>query len=191
MNSRYKPIQNSPFRYLCIPSDVYTITLSDSEKSAWDEDSYIQFDEAIWNGHIFYLRLRYDSLLNVPTEVVLHLQTQVPKYSSWYVLQAQSIPLHWFDPSVTHWEKSSYSNFPPSKSQFQLFKKEVVVDIEKEHYNMIVITVLFKDACVIYFDEVEIYRFGIAQDEIISNSTLSTAPISELRPRRISLPVER
>ena len=169
---------------LCLKREIYHVIVEDKDKDAWEENSYMQFDENFWTSYVFNIRFRYDLPLNLLTDWVLDLTEMVSRGDEWYFYSKATIPLTWYDKSVTGWSLTSTTQPPITEAQFQIVKKDIQIN-NPNLYNLMEIIVAYRAICVIYFNDMEIYREGIADGVLITNITVASSESGKVVPHRI------
>ena len=169
--------------YLCLPADEFTIHM-DCTSTYWYRASFLYVDLMLSPSEMQTIaRARHDSRLGLET-VAFSTRFAVPPRAPWHYKMGE-VPAAWFNDAVSGWGEGTMGAFPHSPNTIQLYKKTVALSPLPPTAG-VVISLRYKFGCVVYANNVEVFRNGVVGD--LSTSSVAENIYSEVMYRVVSLP---
>ena len=169
---------------ICLTGNKYTVSVS-STTNYWASGSYLyvrlmlsvtEYDTAA--------RMRYDANLSLNHARSFIGQFSVAPSQAWQYKMGQ-VPANW--QTESGWTTASMGSFPASTNQIQLYKNTFNV-ASLDDVAGFVISLRYLYGCVVYMNNVEVFRNGVEGD--LSASSISTNNYNNILYHQISLPVK-
>ena len=171
--------------FLCVSNAKYEVTVG-STSSYWQTASHLYVSSFLDDtDKETLLRMRYDSYLGLTTSQLFNAQYALPVGSSWYVHNGD-IPSDWTGADTSSWTQYTPATFPASTNQIQLYKTTFTVASLSDAAGF-VLSLKYKYACVVYINDVEVFRNGVTGD--LTASSYSDNIYTEVMYRQVSLPL--
>ena len=171
--------------FLCVSNGKYEVTVG-STSSYWQPTSHLYVTSYLDDtNYETLLRMRYDSYVGLTTSHTFNAQYALPVGSSWYVHNGD-IPSGWTGADTSSWTQYTPATFPASTNQIQLYKTTFNV-ASLSNVAGFVLSLKYKYACVVYINDVEVFRNGVTGD--LSTSSYSDNIYTEVIYHQVSLPI--
>ena len=168
---------------LCVTNARYVVSVS-SVSLNWYEQSFLFVRAGLLGEEQETIaRVRYEMHLGLPAEREINAQWAVAPQSAWQYKMG-SVDDGW--QTEAGWESAVMDSFPASSNQIQLYKKTFNV-ASLEGVAGFVISLRYLYGCVIYLNNMEVFRNGVSGD--LSSSSVGLNAYTDLLYRQISLPV--
>ena len=168
---------------LCVTNARYVVSVSSGSLN-WYEQSFLFVRAGLLGEEQETIaRVRYEMHLGLPAEREINAQWAVAPQSAWQYKMG-SVDDGW--QTEAGWESAVMSAFPASSNQIQLYKKTFNV-ASLEGVAGFVISLRYLYGCVVYLNNVEVFRNGVSGD--LSSSSVGLNAYTDLLYRQISLPV--
>ena len=170
---------------LCLTGSLYEVDVG-STSVYWQGTSFLYL-YAILDGEEVdtVVRIRYDTNLGLPEDRIVNLKWSVAPKASWFYKMGV-LPASWHNAETAGWESGSFGSFSASSNQIQLYKKTFNV-ASLEGVAGFVISLRYIYGCVIYMNDVEVFRNGVDGD--LSLTSLGLNNYNDMLYHQISLPV--
>ena len=169
---------------ICATGSIYVVTI-DSSINYWQSASFL-YVNAVLSGNEYetIARLRYDSYQGLPEDRNINAQWAVGPSQSWQYKMGD-VPANW--QTEAGWQTASIGTFPASTNQIQLYKNTFNVNSLNDVAGF-VISLRYVYGCIIYMNNVEVFRNGVTGD--LSTSSIATNNYNNILYHQISLPVK-
>ncbi|KAK8820269.1 hypothetical protein WA577_006335 [Blastocystis sp. JDR] len=169
---------------ICATGSIYVVTLG-SSINYWQSASFL-YVNAVLSGDEYetIARLRYDSYQGLPEDRNINAQWAVGPSQSWQYKMGD-VPANW--QTEAGWQTASMGSFPASTNTIQLYKSTFNVD-SLDIVAGFVISLRYVYGCIIYMNNVEVFRNGVTGD--LSTSSIATNNYNNILYHQISLPVK-
>ena len=170
--------------YLCMTNPKYEIDVG-STNAYWTEYSRLFVNAML--GETEYetiARLRYDSYVGLPEDRVIFAQWSVAPQSQWFY-KMNEVPANWYNSETSGWNTGSMGSYTGATNQIQLYKKTFTVASLNEVAGF-VISLRYLYGCVVYMNNVEVFRNGVEGD--LSAASVGLNAYTNLLYHQISLP---
>ena len=169
---------------VCATGSIYVVTL-DSSTNYWQSASFMYIN-AVLSGDEYetIARLRYDMNQGLPEDRNINTQWAVSPTQSWQYKMGD-VPANW--QTEAGWQTASMGSFPASSNQIQLYKNTFNVASLNDVAGF-VISLRYVYGCIIYMNNVEVFRNGVNGD--LSTSSTATNNYNNILYHKISLPVK-
>ena len=169
---------------LCVTGSIYVVTIN-SSINYWQGTSFLYIN-AVLDGdeHETIVRLRYDMNQGLPEDRNINAQWAVGPSQSWQYKMGD-VPANW--QTEAGWQTASMGSFPASSNQIQLYKNTFNVNSLNDVAGF-VISLRYVYGCIIYMNNVEVFRNGVTGD--LSTSSTATNNYNNILYHQISLPVK-
>ena len=169
---------------LCLTGTKYEIDV-DCSQEYWHSNSFM-FVHAMLYGSEYetIARLRYDVGVGVPTDRIFNAQWAVAPQQAWQYKMGE-VPANW--QTEAGWTTASIGSFPASTNQIQLYKNTFNV-ASLDDVAGFVISLRYIYGCIIYMNNVEVFRNGVTGD--LTTSSIATNNYNNILYHQISLPVK-
>ena len=169
---------------LCVTNARYVVSVSSGSLN-WYEQSFLFVRAGLLGEEQETIaRVRYEMHLGLPAEREINAQRAVAPQSAWQYKMG-SVDDGW--QTDAGWESAVMGFFPASSNQIQLYKKTFNV-ASLEGVAGFVMSLRYLYGCVIYLNNVEVFRNGVSGD--LSSSSVGLNAYTDLLYRQISLPVK-
>ena len=169
---------------LCLTSQIYVVDIG-SSINYWESTSFL-YVNAMLSGDEYetIARLRYDMNQGLPEDRNFNAQWAVGPSQSWQYKMGD-VPANW--QTEAGWQTASMGSFPASSNQIQLYKNTFNVNSLNDVAGF-VISLRYVYGCIIYMNNVEVFRNGVTGD--LSTSSTATNNYNNILYHQISLPVK-
>ena len=169
---------------ICATGSIYVVTI-DSSINYWQSASFL-YVNAVLSGNEYetIARLRYDSYQGLPEDRNINAQWAVGPSQSWQYKMSE-VPANW--QTEAGWQTASIGTFPASTNQIQLYKNTFNVNSLNDVAGF-VISLRYVYGCIIYMNNVEVFRNGVNGD--LTTSSIATNNYNNILYHQISLPVK-
>ena len=169
---------------ICATGSIHVVTIN-SSINYWQSTSFL-YVNAMLSGDEYetIARLRYDSNQGLPEDRNINAQWAVGPSQSWQYKMGD-VPANW--QTEAGWQTASIGSFPASTNQIQLYKNTFNVNSLNDVAGF-VISLRYVYGCIIYMNNVEVFRNGVTGD--LSTSSTATNSYNNILYHQISLPVK-
>ena len=169
---------------ICVTGSIYVVTM-DSSVNYWQSNSFLYLQALLTEDEFETIaRLRYDTNLGLNEDRNINAQWAVSPMQSWQYKMGD-VPANW--QTESGWQTASMGAFPASSNQIQLYKTTFNVNSLNDVAGF-VISLRYIYGCIIYMNNVEVFRNGVTGD--LSTSSIATNNYNNILYHQISLPVK-
>ena len=169
---------------LCLTGSKYEIDMGSTTYDYWQSGSFLYVQALlVGDDNEIIARVRLDDKLGLSADRIINVQWAVAPHATWEYKMGSV-----FDGWQTEsgWQTASMGNFPASSNQIQLYKKTFNVT-SLDDVAGFVISLRYLYGCVIYLNNVEVFRNGV--EGPVSTSSIATNNYNNILYHQISLPV--
>ena len=169
---------------LCLTGSKYEIDMGFTGYD-WSSGSFL-YVKAPFLGDEYetIARMRLDDKLGLSTSLIINAQWSVAPHSTWQYKMGE-VPANW--QTASGWATASMGSFPASTNQIQLYKKAFTVALLDDVAGF-TISLRFLYGCIVYVNNVEVFRNGVTGELTASSIGLNT--YANLLYHQISLPAK-
>lgn len=168
----------------CLYGSHYTVT-SSAVGTRWSPESYLLVSVILGISQIDPIaRIRYDSVLGLPSTTTFGIQYIVQRKEEWWYLMG-SVPAGWYESSLTGWTAGASPNYPDSTNAIQLYKKIVTIS-SLETIASLMISVRFNNDFVLYVNGYPVFNRNLNS---FTSTTIGSHLLSQSVFHQVSIPV--
>ena len=169
---------------LCLTGSKYEIDM-DSTGDYWQSSSFLYVNAMLYGTQYETIaRIRYDIKLGIATDRFINAQWAVAPHTSWQYKMSE-VPANW--QTESGWQTASIGSFPASSNTIQLYKNTFNV-ASLDGVAGFVISLRYLYGCVVYVNNVEVFRNGVNGD--LTTSSIGLNAYTDLMYHQIALPVK-
>ena len=170
---------------LCLTGSKYEIDMGSTSYDYWQQNSFL-YVQALLLGddNEIIARLRYDDKLGLSADRIINAQWSVAPHATWEYKMGE-VPAGW--QTASGWTTASMNNYPASSNQIQLYKNTFSV-ASLDDVAGFVISLRYLYGCIVYVNNVEVFRNGVSGD--LSASSVGLNAYTDLMYHQISLPAK-
>ena len=170
---------------LCLTGSRYEIDMGSTNYDYWQQNSFLYVQAPLLgDDNEVIARMRFDDILGLATHHIINVQWSVAPHTTWEYKMGD-VPAGW--QTESGWETALVGSFPDSSNQIQLYKKTFNV-ASLDNVAGFVISLRYLYGCVVYLNNVEVFRNGMTGD--LSASSVGLNAYTDLMYHQISLPVK-
>ena len=170
---------------LCLTGSKYEIDMGSTGDYFWQESSFLYVQAPLLGDENEVIaRMRFDDNLGLATHRIINVQWSVAPHTTWEYKMGE-VPANW--QTESGWQTALVGSFPDSSNQIQLYKNTFSVN-SLEGVAGFVISLRYLYGCVIYLNNVEVFRNGMTGD--LNTSSVGLNAYTDLLYHQISLPVK-
>ena len=179
-----QPSSQDWYTTLCMTGSKYEIDMG-STGDYWQSSSFLYVNALLYGmQHETIARIRYDVKLGVATDRIINAQWAVAPHATWQYKMSE-VPANW--QTESGWQTATMGTFPASSNTIQLYKNTFSVN-SLDNVAGFVISLRYLYGCVVYMNNVEVFRNGVNGD--LTTSSVGLNAYTDLMYHQISLPVK-
>ena len=170
---------------LCLTGSKYEIDMGSTSYDYWSSGSFLYVKAPFLDDEYETIaRMRLDKKLGLSADRIVNAQWSVAPHATWQYKMGE-VPANW--QTASGWATASMGSFPASTNQIQLYKKAFTV-ASLDDVAGFTISLRFLYGCIVYVNNVEVFRNGVSGDLTASSVGLNT--YANLLYHQISLPAK-